>query len=150
MSSRKGTIEVIARGIVKNRSGCVLLCKNLKHGYFYLPGGHVELGEPASESLRREFLEETGLRVRVKNLVACEEHRFAQKGRSRHEINLVFHVELHSSTETVQALEKHLGFEWVPVNGLGKRDLRPASATRLCRLTAKTRSVDWLSLESGR
>jgi ADP-ribose pyrophosphatase YjhB (NUDIX family) len=40
-------IEVIARGVMFHEEH-VLLCQNCKHGYYYLPGGHVEPGEAAA------------------------------------------------------------------------------------------------------
>ncbi len=44
-----------------------------KNDFWAPPGGGVELGESATDCLRREFLEETGLIVEVKDfLFACE------------------------------------------------------------------------------
>src|SRR5262249_44925533 len=47
MSSGKPHIEVIARGVIR-RGRFVLACRNVKKGYVYLPGGHVEFGETAA------------------------------------------------------------------------------------------------------
>ena len=53
------TIEIIARGaLICSRR--LLLCRNRKHGHVFLPGGHVEFGEPARAALEREMREETG------------------------------------------------------------------------------------------
>lgn len=145
MSSREGTIELIARGLVKNRSGHVLLCKHNKGDYYYLPGGHVEPGERAAEALRREFMEETGQRVAVGRLLACEEHLFRHKKSTRHEVNLVFHVELQTGAEAVRSIESHLSFEWVPRRLLESIDLRPASARDMCRLGNRGSSTRWVS-----
>lgn len=147
MSSRKGTIEIIARGLVKDRAGRVLLCKNIKGGYYYLPGGHVELGEQAAIALKREFAEETGRRAIVGRLLACEEHLFHRKGRIKHEINLVFHVELNGSTSSVRSVESNLLFEWLPMSSLAAIDLRPASAMKICRLNHRARTVRWISTD---
>jgi 8-oxo-dGTP diphosphatase len=44
-----------------------------KHDFWAPPGGGLEFGERAEKSLQREFLEETGLRIKVdKLLVVCE------------------------------------------------------------------------------
>lgn len=44
----------------------ILLVKRkgeLFHGYWALPGGHIEYGQSAEETVRREAREETGLKV---------------------------------------------------------------------------------------
>jgi len=90
-------IEVIARGLCTTGSR-VLLCRNIKGEYYYLPGGHVEFGEPADLSLAREFMEETGIHAEVGELLLVSEHTFinqrpGKKNKAHHELNLVFHVE---------------------------------------------------------
>jgi 8-oxo-dGTP diphosphatase len=115
-------VEVISRGLTID-DGRVLLCRNEKHGYFYLPGGHVEFGETAAAGLAREFQEEAGIDVNVGDLAFVHEHIFRQGRRVRHELNLVFHVEL--STNQVESQEEKIAFEWVPLAGIGERDVRP-------------------------
>lgn len=91
------TIEVIARGLCTTGSR-VLLCRNVKGAYYYLPGGHVDFGEPADHALAREFMEETGIHAEVGELMLVTEHSFiherpGKKDKPHHELNLVFHVE---------------------------------------------------------
>ncbi|MDX2115589.1 MAG: NUDIX domain-containing protein [Planctomycetota bacterium] len=136
MPARQATaaphVEFLARGVLL-RGSSILACRNLKHGYLYLPGGHVEFGESASEACAREFLEECGLTVRpaVAPAFVCE-LRFKQGRTRRHEVTAVFHVE-HLPTPECPTLsaeprsrEEKLGFEWVDLAAVVDFDLRPA------------------------
>lgn len=132
MSKQEAHIEVIARGVLI-RDHWVLACRNSKHGYYYLPGGHVEFGESGSTALARELMEEAGLRVRVGELLLTTEGTFRTGKRDHHELNLVFHVEhgrrgsgAHATPPPpVRSLERHIGFEWLDLLKLDGVDLRP-------------------------
>lgn len=63
---------VVGVGGVVVRDGAVLLVQRAQEplaGHWSLPGGAVELGETLEEALVRELREETGLTVRVLELV---------------------------------------------------------------------------------
>lgn len=65
-------------GIVFNRHNQVLLIKRNQppaSGLWSIPGGKLEPGESLVECCRREFLEETGLAVEIKSIVAVVERR---------------------------------------------------------------------------
>src|SRR5512135_1118125 len=57
-----------------NRSK-VLITKRADNGLWCLPGGKMEPGESIEECCRREVLEETGLDVEIKRLVAVYSNR---------------------------------------------------------------------------
>jgi 8-oxo-dGTP pyrophosphatase MutT (NUDIX family) len=73
----KPKIEVIVRGLW-SVNGQVLLCRNRRAGHLFLPGGHIEFGEPAAIALAREFLEESGCAVRVGAFLGAVEASFVQ------------------------------------------------------------------------
>ncbi len=121
-------IEIIARGLLTHM-GRVLLCQNRKHGYYYLPGGHVEFGESARDALKREMIEECGQSVEVGPLLLTTEQVFQGPKRMHHEINLVFHMEqlggIATPPERVDSIEDAIAFAWVELAQLHEADLRP-------------------------
>lgn len=58
-----------AGGILINEKNEILLQKRSDFNSWGLPGGAMEFGESAEEACVREFLEETGLKVKVKSLL---------------------------------------------------------------------------------
>lgn len=58
-----------AGGILVNEKNEILLQKRSDFNSWGLPGGAIEFGESAEEACAREFLEETGLKVKVKSLL---------------------------------------------------------------------------------
>lgn len=127
MSDVPRHIEIIARGLAL-RGQHLLVCANRKHGYLYLPGGHVEPGESSPAALVREFREESGLTVEAGRMMLLSENAFTQGDRLRHEINLVFHVE-HPPTwpDEVPSLEPDIEFRWLDLAAVVDADLRPAT-----------------------
>jgi 8-oxo-dGTP diphosphatase len=127
MGSSKN-IELISRGLLIDKSR-VLLCRNVKHNYYFLPGGHIEFGETASTALKRELIEETGLESEIGPLLLTSEHYFDDGKRVHHEMNTVFHVE-HLGTgstipDAVPTLESKIDFHWIELATLHDIDLRP-------------------------
>lgn len=57
-------------------------------------GGEIEFGERAEAAVRREFLEEFGLRVRCGAQICALENLFEHHGAQGHEIVLVFETTL--------------------------------------------------------
>lgn len=125
-------IETIARGLAVH-AGHVLLCRSKKHGYHYLPGGHIEFGEPARTALAREIEEETGLGCTVGPLLLAEEQIFEQRGTNRHEITLVFRVDRldaesePGSTPRIDSNEDPIEFVWADLASVADLVIYPES-----------------------
>jgi ADP-ribose pyrophosphatase YjhB (NUDIX family) len=107
----------------------VLLHKSELDEFWSLPGGHVELFEPAQEALRREIREELGLEPEVDRLLWVVESFFRSQGQPHHEIGLYFLMSfppespLYTRADTLRGQEDtglyadqrlELTFQWFP------------------------------------
>ena len=55
------------------RDGKILVQRERNGNEYALPGGHVKIGETLEEGLRRETLEEMGVRIECKQMLWSEE-----------------------------------------------------------------------------
>lgn len=149
-AGERGDIEIIARAVLVHGSR-VLLCRNLKHGYLYLPGGHIEFGESAAQALRREILEECGLSVSIGPLLLASEGVFFTKKRAHHELNLVFQCTppANLNPAKIKSLEDHIAFEWLDFAAAADTDIRPLAAKAFLAAGAtpamSSTAADWVS-----
>jgi 8-oxo-dGTP pyrophosphatase MutT (NUDIX family) len=123
-------IHILARAVIV-RNDQILLCKSKKHqnNFFFLPGGHVDPGEGAQESVVRELLEESGQEFEVKRFLGCLEYQFDKESGNNcchdHELNLVFQLVSKHKPVPVVSQESHIELKWVSFDDLRTIDLRP-------------------------
>lgn len=127
MGKSHNEIETIVRGVWVHE-GRVLFCQSVKHGYLYLPGGHIDPGETAAAALVREMREELGVTLEVERFIGASEACFNQlswktgKNQRHQEINLVFEMvackETEMAPEDVRSQEEHIRFAWVGMQAL--------------------------------
>lgn len=143
--SMSRVIEIIVRGVWVE-SGHVLVCRNVKRGHRFLPGGHIEFDEPTDVALAREMYEEAGVRVRVGELIGILESRFAQNRDRKHEINLVYAMHPRRPIRSRQrkggpvgpppavlSREEHIAFDWIPLPQLSRARLLPEGMAKIIR-----------------
>jgi ADP-ribose pyrophosphatase YjhB (NUDIX family) len=85
-----------------------------------LPGGRQQRGELLTESVVREFHEETGLRVRVQSLAYVSESYDGE----RHYVNTTFLVSPFDSTQRDKSGDSSdhvVAVEWVPIAEVAAR-----------------------------
>ncbi len=105
--------------IVKNDKVLVLreaptYGQGTNRGKYHLPGGRVEKGEKLEEALKREVLEETGLKIEIKHPVYVGEWRPIIKGQ-QHQIMGVF-VYCRPLTNKIRLSTEHDKYAWIEPN----------------------------------
>lgn len=133
-------IEILVRGVCI-KDGRLLVCQSKGGGNTYLPGGHVEWQERATEGLRREIREELGVTPVIREFLGAVEHTFIQKGRRHCEINLMFRMEIPALApdRDPDACEHWISFKWIPMAGLGRNKLEPFPLRKLIPAWVKSR-----------
>lgn len=132
------SIELIARAVILDGEQ-ILLARKTGAPFTFLPGGHIEYGEPARVALARELKEELGTTLRVKEIFGVIEHGWKNDGKLNHEVNIIFYVEPGNLTvrRTPASRELNIGFLWHPVNELEKSGLEPYILRRLIPMVLK-------------
>lgn len=102
-------------------------------GKWDLPGGAVEFGEEPEQTLKREFLEETGLsgiHGTMKTAVSCTivyEHTEGEL-EEMHHIGLIYEVDIDDVKSPIKRegdQQDSLGAEWIPLEKLKFIPLTP-------------------------
>ena len=124
-------IELIVRAVVADGSR-LLLAQPSGEAWYFLPGGHVEPGEPVAIALRRELEEELGIHdVRIGGVLAISENRYTDERGDHHEVNLLHRVAVREVIDGSR--EAHIGFRWVERSEFDDVEIRPASIADLLR-----------------
>lgn len=116
--------------------------------FYVLPGGRVDVREPAEEALAREMLEELGCEVRVGRLLWVLDNLFTHRGVNYHELGLIFEILLpdgcmQASGEPWTGREEDLDmaggeglelyFQWIPLQELPNLDIKPSCLREMLR-----------------
>lgn len=119
----------------------VLLQKPNNDTEFAFPGGHVAFGETNAETLEREFREEIGADIEVKELKWVAEIFFPWGDKPCHQICLYYMIYIVSDnlptsdifigTESLENKEFKLEFHWIPIENIKDIELYPLEAKDL-------------------
>lgn len=125
-------INLIVRALIVHLGHILLLRPTSNNKEFsghlsFLPGGHVEAGEAATECLKRELREELGVGFSIGECLGALECSWERKGILYHELNLVFLVSGESLPldEAPPSMEKHIQFYWHKLSSLEEANLLP-------------------------
>ncbi|MBU2638969.1 MAG: NUDIX hydrolase [Nanoarchaeota archaeon] len=113
--------------LVENNKVLSIHCKYRDGEYYLFPGGGVEPGETLVECAKREFEEETGLRIEIIKLVYVNDW-IKDKATNERVVNIFFLGKM-SGGKIIHG-EKDGGkvkeIEWVDLDRLPEIDFRPA------------------------
>ncbi len=121
----------IRPAIIVIEDGKVLLVKSkYKDEEFYLfPGGGIEFGETIEDAAVRETLEETGVKVKIKDIFHVNEYIYA-KDWSKRSVTIFFTAEVIKISKPQTDDEgKIKSVEWIELKELGKYDIRTKRVT---------------------
>lgn len=105
--------RIAAYGLVYDRDGRALLthlCRGVHRGRWTLPGGGLDFGERPRDAVVREIREETGLDVRVEELLDADAELIRYAGEAgeqieAHPVRLLFRVTVLGGTLGVQEVD---------------------------------------------
>ncbi|SDR55073.1 NUDIX domain-containing protein [Paraburkholderia fungorum] len=120
--------------VVITRSDHVLLHQVEGQDFWCLPGGRVEPGERAEQTVIREMREEVGADIDVGKMLWTVENFFSHESRQHHEIGLYFAATLKAGSPMLDLPGRHHGvegskrleFAWFPRVQVSSLDIRPA------------------------
>ncbi|WP_280410099.1 NUDIX hydrolase [Nocardia brasiliensis] len=127
------SLTVAVSAVVRDTDGRILMIHRTDNGKYSIPGGGLEAGETVSDAVVREVKEETGIDVRVTDLVGIFSnpgHVIAyDDGEVRQEFSICFRAEpiggeLRTSRESSEV-------KWVAVADLSSLDIHPSISLRI-------------------
>ena len=126
MQSNYQEIEIIPRAIITVRDKILLCVSNDKPPIYYLPGGHLNPGETLEAGLKREIMEEAGVKVKAFKFLGLFENFFRWRNEDHHEINFLYQVTLNiKNPREIKCNESHISLTWLEIEKLKNFKILP-------------------------
>ncbi len=128
-------VRISAKAIIE-RDGKLLVTENGDHlegAYYLLPGGGQEKKESIEETLKRECMEELGVRIQAGEFAVIREyiganHEFAAWDEEFHQVELMFYCRLIDEPKKEALVDgdlRQIGFAWIPIEELEQVRIYP-------------------------
>lgn len=149
MFSDGGLTFMYRVGGIAVHGGRLLVERNVRLSFCFVPGGRVEFGESAVEALAREAREEFGEDVHIGRLVIAADNLFELDGIRYQEIGLYFLMEFATGSGILahegvfEAEEPGLQYQWLPLDELEDANLQPAFLIE--RVRAIPRATEYIA-----
>jgi 8-oxo-dGTP pyrophosphatase MutT (NUDIX family) len=133
-STTEGRFNCRVAGLIIHE-GRLLVMKDPRTTYYYLPGGRIALNETSEEALKREMQEELGIAITIERLLWVNENYFYEDYFKEHYHEICFYYLV--CMEDLEILQKgasftreeegffYLNFLWQPVTKLSEIVLKP-------------------------
>lgn len=106
------TPKIDVRGVAF-QDGKVLLVKEISDGFWTLPGGWADIGEPPSRAVEREVFEESGFATKATKVLAVYERSHPRHGhppQPQHSFKLFFRCEIVGGSPQTSNETSDVGF----------------------------------------
>ncbi|MCK4453882.1 NUDIX domain-containing protein [Candidatus Parcubacteria bacterium] len=134
--------EVCVRAIIQYQNK-ILVCKHKEKDYYFFPGGHINFGESAKETLLREMKEELDLLPDKCKFIGAVENFFVEDNENHHEINLVFGTEVEKIN--AESKENHISFVLMDRNQFSQENILPIALKKAILKWLKDKKIFWAS-----
>ena len=105
MKINKNRFNYSVRVLLRRKGKILLLERSQSRGGFSLPGGNVDLGETPLQAIKRETLEEVGLKIKKKNLRLI--HTLQRKRKRKKGFEIIYFYEARDWKGKLEVKEPH-------------------------------------------
>lgn len=122
--------------VIKDEKVLLVSSKYHDEEFYLFPGGGMEFGETIEEAAVRETFEETGVKVKIKDLFHVNEYIYAEDWNKR-SVSMFFIAELIEISEpTTNDDGKIKEIKWIKLSELDNYDIKPKRIVDLLKLSS--------------
>lgn len=134
--------EICVRVVIQYQNK-ILVCFNVEKDYYFFPGGHIDFGESAEETLLREMKEELNLSLKKWVFIGTIENIYTENNQKHHEINLVFNAKVDKIN--TKSRENHINFVLMNIDKFSQENVLPIALKKSVLKWLKDKKIFWAS-----